>query len=195
MTQPTTEHLSADELDALIGGVALARALSHTATCPPCREMLVLDRQLVALLGAMPPIEPMAGFPDRVMARVVMKPMAVLAPAQRSPREVAARRRVLGFSVLGSSAIAAGFAWAVTDPTAAHGWSGAAMGGVTSSLWLSLQAVVANTAEQPWFGAVRSALATPMRALPFLVGGAGLYAITLAGLGRLVAEPATDANW
>ncbi len=194
MTQPTTEHLSADELDALIGGVALPRALSHTATCPPCHEMVVLDRQLVALLGAMQPIAPSESFPDRVMARVVVRPAGVLAPATRSPREVAARRRILGLSLAGSGAIAAGFAWAATDPAAALGWSGAAMGGV-ARLWLSLQAVVANTAEQPWFGAVRDTLATPMRALPFLVGGAGLYAITLAGLGRLLAEPANDARW
>ena len=34
-----------------------------------------------------------------------------------------------------------------------------------------------------------------LRALPYVVGGAGLYAIGLTGLSRLLAEPATDAGW
>ena len=58
--------------------------------------------------------------------------------------------------------------------------------------WMQL---AANTAERPWFGSVRDAVTTPLRALPYVVGGAGLYAIGLTGLSRLLAEPATDAGW
>ncbi len=169
--------------------------MSHTATCILCRELVILDRQLVALLGELPPVDVPSGFEDRVMARVTIgAPTPVLAPV-RSPREVAARRRVLGLTMAGSSAVAAGFVWAAADPTAAHGWSGVALSGLVDSLWLSVQTVVANTAEQPWFGAVRDTVATPVRALPYLLGAAGAYALALAGLGRLLAEPAADAGW
>lgn len=193
MTDTASQHLTADELDALIGGKATPRALSHTATCPLCHEMVVLDRQVVALLGALSPIEPMTGFEDRVMARVAIRAPSLV--VMRSPREIAARRRVVGLGLVGSGAVAAGFAWAAADPIAAHGFSGAAVGGMADSLWLSVQALVANTAEQPWFNTVRDSIASPVRALPILAAAAGAYAIALAGLGRLLAEPAADAGW
>ncbi len=197
MTQPAMQHLTADELDALVGGLSSPRALSHVATCPLCDEMVALDRRVVALLGGLPAIEPAAGFADRVMARVTIADgvIKVVTAPTRTPREVAAKRRILGLSLVGGTAVAAGFAWAVTHPASATGWSGAAVGGVGESLWLSVQALAANTAEQPWFGTVREALTTPLRALPYVVGGAGLYAIGLTGLSRLLAEPATDAGW
>jgi hypothetical protein len=195
MTDTSTQHLTADELDALIGGIGAPRALSHTATCAVCRELVILDRQVVALLGSLPAIDAPAGFEDRVMARITIGAQAPALAPIRSPREVAARRRVLGLTMAGSSAVAAGFVWAAADPSAAHGWSGAALSGLADSLWLSVQTVVANTAEQPWFGAVRDTVATPVRALPYLLGAAGAYALALAGLGRLLAEPATDAGW
>lgn len=195
MTQASTTHLTADELDALLAGIGTTRAESHTATCRLCHEMVRLDRQVVAALGALPPVTlPIrSDFEDRVMARVDLRSAPVVATV--TPRAVAARRRFLGLTLAGGAAVAAGFAWAAVDPDRANGLSGAALGGMADSLWLSLQTMVANTAEQPWFTTVRNALATPAQALPFVIVGAGAYAAALAGLGRLLAEPATDAGW
>ncbi len=197
MTQASTTHLTADELDALLQGIATMRAQSHTATCRLCAEMVRLDRQVIAALGAFPPVTlPMRGdFEDRVMARVDLRSAPVVQPVATTPRAVAARRRFLGLTLTAGTAVAAGFAWAALDPDRANGLSGAALGGMADTLWLSLQTMVANTAEQPWFTAVRGALSTPAQALPFVIVGAGAYAAALAGLGRLLAEPATDAGW
>ena len=60
---------------------------------------------------------------------------------------------------------------------------------------VSLQALAANAAEQPWFDGARDLFATPARALPLAAGVAGVYAAALLGLRRLLAEPATDAGW
>jgi hypothetical protein len=197
MTQDLTTHLSADELDALLEGTGTARSLFHGETCALCREMVRLDRQVIAALGSFPPIAlPMrSDFEDQVMARIDLRAAPVALAESVTPRAVAARRRFIGLVLAGGTAVAAGFAWAALDPAAANGLSGAALGGVGDSLWLSLQTMVANTAEQPWFAVARDTLASPARALPFVVAGAGLYAAALAGLGRLLAEPATDAGW
>jgi hypothetical protein len=66
---------------------------------------------------------------------------------------------------------------------------------VSQSLWLSLQALSANAAEQPWFVPVRDTLATPARAVPALIGVAGVYLALLLGLRRLLTRPATDAGF
>lgn len=197
MTQASTTHLSADELDALLEGIGSMQAQSHTATCRLCAEMVRLDRQVIAALGSLPRVTvPMrSDFEDRVMARVDLRAAPMTPPAVVTPRAVAARRRFLGLTLAGGTAVAAGFAWAALDPDRANGLSGAALGGVADSLWLSLQTMVANTAEQPWFTAVRDTFVTPSRALPFVIVGAGAYAAALTGLGRLLAEPATDAGW
>lgn len=196
MTDAAT-HLTADELDALLTGTPTGRVTSHLATCPPCQDMVALDRAVVAALGTLPPFDPAPGFEGRVMARVTVRSPLIEGRLvlPRSPRETAARRRVaIGGLVLGG-VLAAGFAWAAANPDAAAGLTTPALRDLGETLWVSVQGLSANAMEQPWFGAVRDALATPARALPAVAGVIALYSAALVGFRRLLAEPATDAGW
>jgi hypothetical protein len=190
-------HLTADELDHLISGIPAPRATSHCETCHECRRLLDLDRLVVSALATIPRPDPAPGFEDRVMARVTVLPAeaAPLMAPVRSPRELAARRRVAAGSLLTAAAVVAGFVWAAVNPAAAGKLVSPAMNDVGQSLWLWLQAAAANAVEQPWFGTVRDALGSPARAVGILVIVAGCYALMLTGLRHLLTEPAPDAEW
>jgi hypothetical protein len=190
-------HLTADELDALHEGQRLLRATSHLETCAECRLLLERDAQLIAALAALPSFEPSTAFLSRVMSQIerpAIRPV-VAAAGTPSPRERSARRRVWVASALTGSLVTAGFAWAFVDPEAARGLAQPAFQQLTGSLWTSLQAMSANTVEQPWFTTFRDALATPARAVPVLAAAAGAYLVALLGLRRLLTRPAADAGW
>ncbi|MES2306817.1 MAG: hypothetical protein V4558_15040 [Gemmatimonadota bacterium] len=195
MSDVILDHLTEDELDALLVGAGSPRAMSHLATCPTCVALGQLDARLVTALGGLPTWEPSSEFADHVMAKVQVRPVLADLPWVLSARERSARRRVLVASVATGGALAACLAWAVAHPAAALGWSAPTVADAGQSLWITLQTIAANTAEQPWFGGVRDALATPTRAFPVLVGALGTYALALVGLRRLLTEPATDAGW
>ncbi len=198
MTASPLNHLTADELDALHEGQRLLRATSHLETCPDCRALLASDTQLIAALEALPTWDPSPEFLSTVMSRIerpVLHPVTAVVPGVPSPREKSARRRVVVASLLTSGLVTAGFAWAFVDPDAAIGLVQPAFQQLTGTLWTSLQAMSANTVEQPWFTAFRDALATPARAVPVLFVAGGLYAALLLGLRRLLTRPAADAGW
>jgi hypothetical protein len=197
MTASPLTHLTADELDALHEGQRLLRATSHLETCADCRALLERDAALIAALEGLPSWDPSPEFLNRVMSQIerpVVRPV-VATVGVPTPRERSARRRVLVASLLTSSVVTAGFAWAFVDPDTAVGLVQPAFQQLTGSLWTSLQAMTANTVEQPWFTTFRDALATPTRAVPVLVAAAGLYAVALLGLRRLLTRPAADAGW
>ena len=195
MSDALVNHLTADELDALLQGGASARVTSHLATCDSCVTMRELDARLILALARLPTFDPRADFSDRVMASVRMRPELAELPRVISDRERSARTRVMVASIATGGAVAAGLVWAVSHPTAALGWSAPTVADAGQLLWVTLQTVAANATEQPWFGGVRDALATPARAFPVLVGVLGAYALALVGLRRLLTEPATDAGW
>lgn len=191
------DHLTADELDALHAGTTLPRVTSHLATCNDCRALVALDTRLIADLGVLTRFEPASGFADQVMPHVNM-PRPIAMPAVTSTdteRSRAARRRVVVGGLLTGGLVVGGVAWAVANPNAALGLTVPAFNDIGQALWLSVQAISANTVEQPWFAAVRDTLATPSRALPALVIAGGAYATVLLGLRRLLTRPATDAAW
>ena len=197
MTASPLTHLTADELDALHEGQRLLRATSHLETCADCRALLESDTALIAALEGLPSWDPSPEFLTRVMSQIerpVVRPVVATAGVP-TPRERSARRRVLVASLLTSGLVTAGFAWAFVDPDTAVGLVQPAFQQLTGSLWTSLQAMIANTVEQPWFTTFRDALATPTRAVPVLVAAAGLYAVALLGLRRLLTRPAADAGW
>ena len=195
MNDPIPQHLTAEELDALLVGGGTARAMSHLATCPSCAALRELDGRVVAALTALPAFDPAADFSDRVMARVSIRPATSALPLGRTVRERSARRRVIAASIAGGGAFAAGLAWAVANPAAALDWTAPTVTGAGTTLWITLQTIVANAAEQPWFGSVRDALGSPTRAFPVLLGVLGSYALALVGLRRLLTERTTDAGW
>lgn len=198
MTASPLTHLTADELDALHEGQRLLRATSHLETCPDCRALLASDASLIAALGALPTWDPSPEFLTKVMSRIerpVLRPVTAAVPGVPTPRERSARRRVVVASLLTSGLVTAGFAWAFIDPDQAIGLVQPLFQQLTGTLWTSVQAFSANTVEQPWFTTFRDALATPTRAVPVLAGAAGLYAVALLGLRRLLTRPAADAGW
>jgi hypothetical protein len=189
-------HLTADELDEFLAEKSPASITSHVATCAACTALVARDRLLLAALAALPRFPVAAEFSDRVMARVAVAsaPVAIAAGAPTA-RSLAARRRAFGAAFVVGGGIVAGFVWAGAHPAETLRWSGPALQDAGHSLWLSLQAVVANATEQPWFASMRDSLATPARALAAVAGIAGAYAIGLLGLRRLMNEPATHASW
>lgn len=190
------KHLTADKLDACLIENSSQLVTSHLATCPACAAMVEHDRRLVAALGTLPRFDVTPGFSDRVMARLVVAGIpAAVAAGLGTPRSVAARRRALGAVLLAGGGIAAGFAWASANPADALRWSTPALQNAGHTLWLSLQAIVANATEQPWFSSVRDTLATPVSGLLALAVLAGAYAIGLMGLRRLMTEPTVNATW
>ncbi len=192
-----SDHLSADELDALHAGTPASRAASHLATCGDCRALVALDTRLLAALGNLGGFEPSPGFIERTITRLdrpVMAPVAVTASPD-TERSRAARRRVLIGGLVTGSALVGGFAWAAANPDAALGLAVPALNDVGNSLWLSIQTITATTIGQPWFATVRDTLATPARALPALLIAGGAYATVLLGLRRLLTRPAADAAW
>lgn len=193
---PPTLHLSADDLDALLEGITSPQTTSHIATCRLCQRMVDLDRRLGRVLASLPEELPSLGFADQVMSRVVVGQATVSAPPlNRTPRELAARRRVWVGGGLTAAAVTGGFVWAALYPADALGFAAPAWQQVGQSLWLTLQGMVANTVEQPWFGTVRTGLGSPGRAAVVLLGAAGLYALALVGMRRLLTEPAPHATW
>jgi hypothetical protein len=197
MTASPLTHLTADELDALHEGQRLLRATSHLETCADCRALLESDAALISALEGLPTWDPSSEFLNRVMSQIerpILRPVVAVAGVP-TPRERSARRRVLVASLLTSGLVTAGFAWAFVDPETAVGLVQPAFQQLTGSLWTSLQAMSANTVEQPWFTTFRDALATPTRAVPVLVAAAGAYAVALLGLRRLLTRPAADAGW
>lgn len=198
MTASPLTHLTADELDALHEGQRLLRATSHLETCADCRALLASDTALIVALQALPTWDPSPAFSTQILARIdrpVVQPAVVAPRGVPSPRERSARRRVLVASLATGGLVTAGFAWAFVDPDTAIGMVQPAFQQLTGTLWTSVQALSANTVEQPWFATFRDALATPARAVPVLVGAAGMYAVALLGLRRLLTRPAADAGW
>jgi hypothetical protein len=188
-------HLTADDLDALVADQSSPELSSHLATCAACAKMVASDRRLVVALGALPMYEPAAGFSARVMAgvHIAVAPVPVFAPA--SDRAVAARRRAVGALVVTTGGLLAGFAWATTHPSDALRWSTPAVQGAGHALWTSLQQMVGSAIDQPWFASVRDTITTPLRGLLVTAAVAGVYALALLGLRGLMTEPATDAGW
>ena len=192
MIDPTTGHLTPDDLDLWLEGTLPSDRLVHLEDCPDCFALAHAERRVVAWLGRLPLLAPSAGFSDRVMQRV-----AVPAPVARAPWRVLVQPSLLGPRW---RAMAAGVGLAVAGAGLSVAWSLGHPDQLTSLLsslgnqvvqigWTGLQALVANLAEQPWTGAARALLSSPARAA--LTTGAGilLYASGLLAMRRLMTAP------
>jgi hypothetical protein len=187
MSATALQHLTTDELDALLDGAGSTRVTSHLETCVNCLATVELDRRLVGALSALPALDPAPDFEERVMARVIIRPaQSPIAVAAPSPRSIAARRRALVGSVLAGCSLVAGFAWAVTHPAAA------ALGGFAPVINRNGEALLASLQSM---ATTASSLASPGRMLLALVAISLVYVIALTGFQRLLTEPATDARW
>ena len=164
MMMHATSHLTADELDGLLERHASERVTSHLATCGPCTELVAFDRRLVTAISALPLLGPAPGFEDRVMSRVKISalPAAALV-VERTPRELAARRRAIGTSLIAACGLAMGFEWAAAHPTQALHWAGPTIQGAGDGFWFSIQTWAAHLSDQAWYASARDVLAAPAR--------------------------------
>jgi hypothetical protein len=185
MTPVPGPHLTPDDLDAWLAGALAPAAQAHLAGCPACQERADTEREIVAMLGALPLLTPAAGFADRVMARVRMpEPVAVGTLTLLRRRAVASRRNMaIAASVLlvllGSMAGSVVWTLAHQDTLAAiGGWLTAQAG---QAAWLGVRGVASNVIEQPWFTGLRNLAASPGRL------GLALALTMLAYLGGILA--------
>jgi hypothetical protein len=191
MTAVPGAHLTPEDLDAWLAGALAPAAQDHLARCPACQERAETEREVVALVGALPLMSPAAGFADRVMARV-----ALAQPARFSTldlRRAFATRRSMAIAasvlVLVASSMAASVVW-----TLGHQQTLAALGGWLSVqagqvAWLGVRGVASNFIEQPWFAELKALAASPGR---FGIASALVLVAYLSGvlaLRRLLALP------
>src|SRR6266404_1973300 len=81
MTPEPGPHLTPDDLDAWLVGALAPTAQDHLSHCPSCQERADTEREIVALLGALPRVSPAPGFADRVMARVTLRSVKIASSA------------------------------------------------------------------------------------------------------------------
>ncbi|MDQ3138836.1 MAG: hypothetical protein M3Q93_14770 [Gemmatimonadota bacterium] len=194
MTPVPGSHLTPDDIDAhLTGGLAPAPR-EHLMQCPACQERADTEREIVALLGALPLMSPAPGFADRVMARVAIpEPLATRQLASIRRRIFATRRSTgiaAGLLVLLVGSMAGSVVWTLGNQetlAAVGSWLAAQ---ANQAAWIGVRGVASTFIEQPWFAALRTLAADPGRlgfasALAMLAYVAGVLALR-----RLLALPA-----
>jgi hypothetical protein len=194
MTPVAGPHLTPDDFDAWLAGALDPAVQAHLGGCPVCQERADTEREIVAMLAALPLLSPAPGFADRIMARVrVPEPDAVSTLTLLRRRALASRRSMaiaasLLVVLLGS--MAGSIVW-----TLGHQDTLAAIGGwlttqAGQAAWLGVRGVASNLIEQPWFTGLRSLATSPGRlglaaALSLLAYLGGILAFR-----RLLALPA-----
>lgn len=186
MTPTPTTHFSADDLDAFHTEALSSEMRLHFETCPDCRRLAALDREVLSMMNRLPSYGPRDGFGDRVMARVQIASPAPV-PVLSFPRLTTPRRAALG-------ALAAGMlvsvAWSVANRSLLDAWldgTGAALWHSGTAFW---QQTLAALTAAPWFETLRQLSATPVRLVAGGLLAFGLYAGGLMALRRLVTPSA-----
>ena len=167
MTPVSGHHLSPDDFDAWLAGALAPAAQEHLAGCLACRERAETEREIVALVEALPLMSPTPGFADRVMARVTVPSRCTSGrstcsaagcspPSARWPLPPASLSLVAG-SMAGS------IVW-----TLGHQETLAALGGWLSAqagqaAWLGVRGIASNFIEQPWFAGLKALAGSPGR--------------------------------
>ncbi len=183
-------HLTADDLDAFHSEALSSEMRLHLETCEDCRRLVVLDRQVLEMLGRAPSYAPSAEFADRIMARVqVGKPAPV--PVLSFPRWT--RRRIA--AMVGVAAgMAASVAWSAVNRQLLESW----LDGSTAALWNTGAVLWQNgltyLAAQPWFEGIRSLVGSPVRLGAIGALTIALYATGLLTLRRLVTPSAGSVS-
>jgi len=185
MTRPYEQHLTLDDIDALLEDAPYAAAHPHLLGCTACRERIDSEREIVTRLAALPYAAPSPQFAERVMARVTM-------PAQRA---VTVRRSVrpsvrlaLAASVV-LLAMAGSVLWSIANRELLSAATSSLGNGALDWAWLTVRGVAANLIEQPWYAGIRGFFGDPIR-LAMISGGITLvYLGGVFALRRLMALP------
>jgi hypothetical protein len=193
MTPVPGPHLTPDDLDAWLAGTLAPAAQDHLAFCPACQERAETEREIVALLGALPLLNPAPGFADRVMARITIpEPLAARSLRTFRSRVFATRRTTAiaaGLLVLVLGSMAGSIVWSLGHQdtlTALGTWL---MGQAGQAAWLGVRGVASNFIEQPWFAGFRNLAASPGRLALAFAFTMVAYAGGVLALRRLLALP------
>jgi anti-sigma factor RsiW len=193
MTPVPGSHLTPDDLDAWLAGALAPAAQEHLAHCPACQEQAQTEREIIALLAAMPLLGPAPGFADRVMARVSLPQPAAAASLPSLRHRILASRRstalAAGVLVLLAGSMAGSIIW-----TLGHQQTLAALGQwlalqAWQAAWIGVRSIASSFIEQPWFAAFKSFATHPGRVgLAFALATVA-YVVGIVALRRLLALP------
>lgn len=186
MTRAYEQHLTLDEIDALLDDAPYAAAHPHLLGCNACRERIDAEREIVARLAALSYAAPSTDFADRVMARVTVPQLAPV-PVRRSAVP-SFRRYAVAASIL-VALMATSVAWSLLNRELLTGTVSSLGNGALDWAWLTLRGVAANVMEQPWYAGLRGFFGDPVR-LAMISGGITLvYLGGVFALRRLMALP------
>ena len=167
MTPVPGPHLTPDDLDAWLADAIAPAAQAHLAGCPACQERADTEREIVAMLGALPLLSPAPGFSDRVMARVRIPEAVTVSTFAMLRRKAFATRRntaiAAGLLLALFGSMAGSIVWTLGNQdtlAALGGWLTAQAG---QAAWIGVRGVASNFIEQPWFAGLRSLAASPGR--------------------------------
>ena len=73
MNDASSGHLTPDQIDELLETEPPRRVAFHLETCPDCRERLAAERLLIDTLSRLEPVDPPAGFAERILERVALQ--------------------------------------------------------------------------------------------------------------------------
>jgi hypothetical protein len=193
MTRASGSHLSADEIDACLGGVPTPEIQQHLDQCELCLEQVRTDREIAEQIAALPLLSPTEGFDARVMARIIIPdPFAIrsLQATRRrvlaTPRSLAAAAAIVLF-LLGS--MAGSVVWSLSHQQTLASLASWVFAQGGQALWLGLQGLASNLIEQPWYGGLRELALNPGRLALVSALGSLAYLGGLLALRRLLAVP------
>jgi hypothetical protein len=193
MSPVSGPHLTPDDLDAWLAGALTPAAQDHLAGCPACRDRAETEREIVALIAALPLMSPEAGFADRVMARVTVPQPFRVRTVDLIRQRVFATRRSMAVAasvlVLLVGSMATSVVW-----TLGHQETLAALGGWLSAqagqaAWLGVRGIASNFMEQPWFAGLKALAASPGRLWIAIALALVAYLSGVLALRRLLALP------
>jgi hypothetical protein len=186
-------HLTPDDLDAWLAGVAAPALRRHVEECSSCLELVRAEEGLAAQIGALPFYAPKADFADRVMAFVYIPDPFAIRSLQAARRRLLASRKSIAIAatvalvLLGSMAASAAWTLANRDTLVAVGnWLA---GQAAQWAWVGLRSAALNLIEQPWFAGFRNLVETPGRLALASAALSLMYLSGILALRRLLAVP------
>ncbi len=192
------QHLTPDEIDALLFGESTPSLFQHARDCDACARAVAEQRAVIRALESLREFSPSEDFADQVMFQIaVPDPFAIRSIASAPGRLlVTARSRAVAASVgvLLVGAMAASIIWTALNRevlASAGQWIG---GEATQWFWVLLRGTFANVTEQPWFDSVRQGLGAPARLAAASAVAMMLYAGGLMALRKLMSLPSGAAH-
>lgn len=202
MSRDPNTHLSLDDIDTWLAGLAEPSVQVHLNYCAECFERVRGQQEIIEQLGALRRFTPAEGFEDRVMAQVAIPDPFAIHALERARRRLLANRRSLALAallvltVVGS--MAGSVAWSLANPDTLARAGAWLLGEAGQVFWVALRGVVSNVIEQPWYGALRAWAGSPVRVIATSAALSLAYLGGLLALRRLLTAPtpeAANASW